>query len=393
MPELPKPLVLLQITPDLETGGVEQTTVDIARAVAAAGGRALVASRGGRLEAALATAGGELVRMPVHSKNPAVMALNVLRLARLIRREQVDLVHVRSRAPAFSAFAAARLSGVPLAATYHGVYSAKGPLKRWYNAIMTRGDLVIANSAWTRDHVVAEHGISADRVFAVPRGVDLGRFDPARVSGERVDALRKQWGLSRGERRTVFLLAGRLTRWKGQSLVVKAASELKSQGRKDFLVLLAGDDQGRAGYRGALEAEIAAAGLQDCVRLTGHCADMPAAYLLADAALAPSIRPEAFGRTAVEPQAMGRPVIASAHGATVETVADGETGRLVVPGDATAWAKAMEELIDAGPKAREAMGKAGRARVEALFSVEAMCRTTLELYARVLADGPARPRA
>lgn len=386
MSELPKPFTLLQVTPDLETGGVEQTTVDIARAVTAEGGRALVASRGGRLEAALAQAGGELVRAPVHSKNPVVILLNAFALARLIRKEKVDLVHVRSRAPAFSAFVAARLTGVPLAATYHGVYSARGPLKRWYNAVMTRGDLVIANSAWTRDHVIAEHGVSPERVVAVPRGVDLERFDPATVPTDRLDALRRTWNVPASERRTVFLLAGRLTRWKGQSLIVQAAALLKARGRNDFLILLAGDDQGRSGYRAELQAEIAASGLEDRVRLTGHCADMPAAYLLADVALAPSVRPEAFGRTAVEPQAMGRPVIAAAHGATVETVVDGETGRLVAPGDASAWADAIGSFAEADAETRAAMGRAGRARVEALFSVQAMCRTTLDLYARTLAD-------
>jgi Glycosyltransferase Family 4 len=152
---LPADFTLLQVIPELETGGAELTAVDVSRAVVKAGGRSLIASRGGRMAARLAAEGGRLIEMPVHSKNPLTMAANTARLAALIRREGVSLVHARSRAPAFAALAAARVTATPFVATYHGVYKAKSPLKRWYNAIMTRGDLVIANSDYTRDHIRA----------------------------------------------------------------------------------------------------------------------------------------------------------------------------------------------------------------------------------------------
>jgi glycosyltransferase involved in cell wall biosynthesis len=384
VPDLPADFTLLQVTPELETGGAEQTTIDVAHAVVAQGGKALVATKGGRMAARLEADGGRLAQMPAQSKNPLVMLGNAARLIDLIRREKVSLVHARSRAPAFSALWAAHATKVPFVATYHGVYNAKSNLKRWYNAVMTRGDLVIANSEYTRQHVIREHGVAPEKVVAIPRGVDLSRFEPGVVGADRVEALRKAWGVAPGERRLKVLLAGRLTRWKGQALMIEAMTLLKARGQDRVLLLLAGDDQGRKSYRAELTTAIAAAGLEDAVRLVGHCDDMPAAYLLADIAIAPSLEPEAFGRTAVEPQVMGRPAMASDHGATRETVAPGETGWLVKPGDAAAWADALFEAYEFGAAKRQTMGQAARARARRLYSVDAMCEATLKVYARVL---------
>ncbi|MEH0195525.1 glycosyltransferase family 4 protein [Caulobacter sp. CCNWLY153] len=382
---LPDEFTLLQVTPELETGGAEQTTIDVAHGVVAQGGKALVATRGGRMAARLEADGGRLAQMPAQSKNPLIMLGNAARLIDLIRREKVTLVHARSRAPAFSALWAAHATRTPFVATYHGVYNAKSSLKRWYNAVMTKGDLVIANSEYTRAHVIAEHGIHPDKVVAIPRGVDLTRFEPGFVSADRIEALRKAWGVAPDERRLKVLLAGRLTRWKGQGLAIQAVARLKALSDTRVLLLLAGDDQGRKGYRAELEHMIAQAGLQDSVKLVGHCDDMPAAYLLADLAIAPSLEPEAFGRTAVEPQVMGRPVIAADHGATRETVVPGETGWLAAPGDAEAWAQALNDACEAGAAGRQAMGMAARARARRLYSVDAMVEATLKVYARVMA--------
>lgn len=384
MIRLPPDFTLLQVTPALDTGGVEQTTLDIAAAVKRAGGRALVATSGGRLEGALAAVGGELIRLPVQSKNPVAMLSNVSKLKQVIGEARVSIVHVRSRAPAFAALWAARETRTPLVATYHGVYNARTAPKRWYNAVMTRGDLVIANSDYTRAHVLAQHEVDPAKVIAIPRGIDLARFDPAAVSPERLAAIRAAWGLAEGDARTVILCAARLTRWKGQGLLVEAVQRLKARGQSDFVVILAGDDQGREAYRAQLETAIGAAGLEDQVRLVGHCEDMPAAYLAADIAVAPSLEPEAFGRTAVEPQAMGRPVVAAAHGAALETVVDGETGWLAAPGDSTAWADALAAAIASGPNKRARMGRQGRARAHEFYSVETMAEATLAAYLGLL---------
>lgn len=381
---LPTDFTLLQVIPELETGGAEQTTLDVARAVIRAGGRALVASRGGRMAARLAVDGAELITLPAQSKNPVVMLANTNRLIEVIRREKVSLVHARSRAPAFSALQAARATDTPFVATYHGVYNARSAVKRWYNGVMTRGDVVIANSEFTRQHVISEHHMAPDKVVAIPRGVDLSVFEPASVPADRVAALAERWGIAADDARVRLLLAGRLTRWKGQVLLIEAVARVKAAGGPIPLVLLVGDDQGRADYRAELEALIARHDLEGSVRLVGHCDDMPAAYLLADIACAPSLDPEAFGRTAVEPQIMGRPVLAADHGAARETVVDGETGWLVKPGDIDAWARAVGHALTLAPAARDAMGHVAARRARRLYSVDAMCEATLGVYARVL---------
>ncbi len=384
MSTLPPHFTLLQVVPELETGGAEQTTLDIARAVVRAGGRALVASRGGRMAARLEASGAILIPLPMQSKNPLTIVRNGVRLTNLVRREKVSLIHARSRAPAISALMASRATGVPFLATYHGVYAAKGSLKRWYNSVMTRGPLTIANSAYTRERIIAEHGLAPDTVVAINRGVDLDWFDPAKVTPQRIGALRERWGIDPADERVKFVLAGRLTRWKGQRLIVDAAARLKMNGGPAPLILLVGDDQGRNDYRAELETAIGAAGLEESVRLVGHCDDMPAAYLIADYALTPSLLPEPFGRTAVEPQAMGRPVLAADQGAARETVADGETGWLITPGSETAWAAALAKAIALSPAKRAKMGEAAATRARQLYSVDAMCEATLNLYARIV---------
>jgi glycosyltransferase involved in cell wall biosynthesis len=381
---LPSDFTLLQVVPELETGGAEQTTIDVAHAVVRAGGKALVATRGGRMTARLESDGARLKQMPVHTKNPMVMLGNAARLVDLIRKEKVSIVHARSRAPAFSALWAAKSTNTPFVATYHGVYNAKSSLKRWYNAVMTRGDLVIANSDYTRDHVLAEHGVDPARIVTIPRGVDLHRFNPEWVQPARVEALRKAWDVDHLDRRTKFVLAGRFTRIKGHLLIVEAAAQLKAQGRDDFLILFVGDDRGNADYRQEVEAAIVKAGLGEQVRIVGHCDDMPAAYLVGDVAMLPTTKPEAFGRTAVEPQVMRRPVLASDHGGVTETVAPGDTGWLVKSGDAAAWAAAMARAIDLGPGKLSAMGLVAANRARQLYSVDAMCDATLAAYGRIL---------
>ena len=380
---LPPDFTLLQVIPELETGGAEQSTIDVAQAVVRAGGTALVATRGGRMTARLKADGGRLAQMPVQTKNPLVMLGNAARLVALIRQEKVSLVHARSRAPAFAALWAAHATNTPFVATYHGVYKAQSGLKRWYNAVMTRGDLVIANSDYTRDHVLAEHHIDPVRMVTIPRGVDFSRFDPGLVAPARVEALRQAWGAPQ-DGRTKILLAGRLTRIKGHLMIVEAARRLAEAGRRDFLILFAGDDQGRSGYAAELQGAIDAAGLSAAVKIVGHCDDMPAAYLLADFAILPTSVPESFGRAAVEPQVMGRPVIASDHGGVTETVLDGKTGWLAPVTDVDAWAAALAKAIDLGPGKRTEMGELGRKRARQLYSVDAMCAATLSAYERVL---------
>jgi glycosyltransferase involved in cell wall biosynthesis len=375
---------VLQVVPALDAGGVERTAVDVARAVAQAGGRSLVVSAGGRLERELEAAGVEALRLPLDTRSPADLLHNAQALRRLIIRERIDVVHARSRLPAWAALWAARRTGAAFVTTYAGIYNARSRLKRAYNGVMARGDVVIANSEFTRAHLLAQHGADTARVVAIPRGLDLARFDPAAVSAERVSKARAAFGRLQNDPRTVLLLAGRLTRWKGQALAIEALARAVGRGG-DLGLVLVGDDQGRTAYREELTAAAARLGVADRVRLVGHWDDMPAAYLACDAALAPSLEPEAFGRTAVEPQAMGRPVLAADHGGARETVQDGVTGLRATPGDLDAWTEALLTAARWSPAERAAMGEAGRAWVRPRFSVQAMTAATLQVYAGLLA--------
>ena len=360
---------------------MERVTLDTALAVVAAGGRSLVASAGGSMEAALREGGAEAVRLPVHSRSPATMAANAARLRRLIAAEGVSLLHVRSRAPAFSALAAARAAGIPAVATYHGIYQGGSPWKRWYNGVMTRGDLVIANSRFTRDHILAEHGLDPSRIAIAPEGIDTAAFDPAHVTPARIAAVRAAWGLAATERRPILLLAARLTGWKGQGLMIEALRHLPAPGRP--LLILAGREQ-KAGVAQALRAAASRAGVAADVRLAGPAADMPAALTLADLVVAPSTLPESFGRAVVEAAAMERPVLASPLGGPAETIVPGETGWLVPAGDPLAWTEAIRAALALPPEARARMGRAARSRAMAHYSLAAMVAATFEVYRRVL---------
>lgn len=381
---------VLQVVPALDAGGAERTTVEIAFAIVQAGGRALVASRGGRLEGEIIESGGKVFHMPAHSKNPLTIAANRGRLIKLIRGERVDIVHVRSRAPAWSALWAARAAKVPLVATYHGAYEAKSALKRLYNSAMVRADLVIANSAFTASAIRAQYEVDASRLIVIPRGADLQRFDPASVSGQRVAAIAQNWGVNPEEGALRLLLPARLTPWKGHDTAIEAISRLAGGARgggtgqrRKLQLIFAGDAQGRDDFASGLRRDIETRGVRDLIQLVGHCTDMAAAYAWSDAVLAPSTRPEAFGRVAAEAGAMGKPVIASDHGGAREVVVDGETGFLTPPGDVAALADAIEAIAVMTPPSRHAMGTRARERIASAFSIEAMQCATLDAYGRV----------
>jgi glycosyltransferase involved in cell wall biosynthesis len=377
---------ILQIIPQLDAGGAELSVVEVAGAVARAGGRCIVLAEPGRLAATIEAAGGEVHPFPAATKNPLHILANAGGIARIAGREGVDLIHARSRAPAWSALLATRRIGVPFVTTYHGAYSETNAAKRLYNSVMARGDAVIANSMYTAALIACRYGTPAGRMEVIHRGVDPAAFDPAAIAPERVAALREKWGLAPGRR--VILQAARLTRWKGQGVLIDAAARLQTQGRlHDAAVVLAGDAQGRDGYVAELRSQIARHGLQAQVHIVGHVEDMAAAYLAAHVTVVASTEPEAFGRTAIEAAAVGCPVIATDIGAPPETVLAGDrghTGWLVPPGDAEALAERLAEALSLAPATRTAMGVRARQHVLANFSVTSMQRSTLGVYDRLL---------
>lgn len=380
------PPTVLQILPALGgSGGVERGTVEIAGAISQAGGRALVASEGGLLVHDLTRVDAEHFTLPVASKNPVVMYRNISRLVELIKRERVDIVHVRSRAPAWSAYLACQRTKVPLVTTFHGTYAISNWLKRKYNSVMTYGERMIAISTFIGGHVRRHYGVPVDRIRVIHRGVDIDKFDPEKVSAERVIKLANDWRLPDGV--PIIMLPGRLTRWKGQLVLIDAIAAL---GRTDIRCLLVGSDQGREDYRRELEKKIMSHSLEEVVRIVDHCDDMPAAYKLTDLVISASTDPEAFGRVVCEGQAMGRPVIASDHGGSRETILPGVTGWLTPTGDSVALASAIETALKLDHAARTKLALIAIDHIRTNFSKTQMCDKTLDVYNEVLA---ARGRA
>ena len=369
---------ILQVIPELDAGGAERTTIEVAQAIVAEGGRALVASRGGRLEDELEAAGGELVRLDMKTKNPISIWRNAGRLAEIIRRESIDIIHARSRAPAWSAKWAAQRTGAAFVTTYHGAYSAQSRLKHMYNAVMSQGVKVIANSEFIAAHVRDEHGVSEDHLRVIPRGVDLAVFDPATLDPDRVAALRAAWGAgdAPGDEKRLILLPARLTRWKGQAFFIEVLAGFEAKAKCRLVCL--GDAQGRDAY----EAELAALAeaVDVSLALPGHARDMASAYGAANVVVCPSLEPEAFGRTAAEAQAMGAPVIASDHGGAREVVAPGQTGWLAAPGDVAAWRRALWEAMALNEEERRHLAAAARARIIERFSTQSLQAATLRVY-------------
>ncbi len=379
MAPLPPGTAVLQVLPRLDAGGVERGTVEMAQAVAAAGGRALVASAGGRLVPAIERAGGRHVTLPLASKNPFRIWRNAARLAALIRAEGVAIVHARSRAPAWSAWLAARRTGARFVTTYHGIYTETLPGKRRYNAVMARGERVIAISQHVAVVLMGRHRINPARIRTIPRGVDPALFDPDAVSGARVARLAQAWRLPDGA--PTVMLPARLTRWKGAAVLIEAVSRME---RRDVCCVLVG--AGRPKYVKELEARAAALGVADRLRFAGQCDDMPAAMMLADVVVSASVEPEGFGRTVIEAQAMGRPVVATDHGGAAETVEHLVTGWRVPPGDPAALAAALDHALQLAPEHRQALGERARAAVCERYTTAAMQAATLDVYREVLSS-------
>lgn len=372
-------IAVLQVLPSLVTGGVERGTIEMTQAIADAGWTALVASAGGRLVPVVERAGGRHIALPLASRNPFGVWRNAQRLAGLVRAEQVAIVHARSRAPAWSASLACKRTGAHFVTTYHGTYNEDLPFKRRYNSVMAHGERVIAASRFIADLIHRQHDTDPSRIRIIPRGVDPAVFDPDAVAGHRVARLALEWRLPHGA--SVVLLPGRLTSWKGQTVLIEALARLSG---RNVCCVLVGSDQGRRRYSAGLIRQAEALGVADRVRLVGECQDMPAALLLADVVVHASTQPEAFGRVVIEAQAMRRPVVASDLGAPIETVEHGVTGWRTPPGDAGALAAAIEMALALPPKERQALGCRARAAVLRGYTVGAMQAATLGVYRELM---------
>ena len=376
---------ILQVVPELETGGAEITTMEMAEAIVQAGGRALVASEGGALESRIEAAGGEIVHVPVASKNPFTLWRNVGRLAKLMQDENVDLIHGRSRAPCWSALFAAKHTDRPYVTTFHSTVHDTPRAKVLYNSSLVRGQISIANSHYTAARIEAVYPWVKTRLRVVPRGCDERALAPENFSSAKRLAKRAEWGVD--EDAFIIICPARVTDLKGQHVLLEAMGLLKTQ-RQPHLICV-GSAQGRDDYVAALKAQANDLGLASRVVFTGLESNMPAAYAAADLAIVPTIRPEPFGRTIIEAQAACLPVIGSDAGGYRETIIanapeDGGTGWLAEMGNAAALAAQIDAALTMPEAALLKLGENGRANVLAHYTREAMCNRTLNVYRELL---------
>lgn len=378
----PSRLTVMQLLPELNSGGVERGTLEMGRFLVQHGHRSLVVSGGGRMVDQLEREGSRHVKKNIGAKSPAAL-LHVWPLRRLMKSEGVSVLHLRSRMPAWVGYVAWKTlpkhNRPLLVTTFHGFYSVNA-----YSAIMAKGEGVIAVSKSIERHISENYDRSSN-VRLIFRGVDAEVFSPEKVSAERVNKLVHNWQIDRA--RPLLMLPGRLTRLKGQELFLESLRFVTST---NFQAVLVGDTLDNPGYTAELNEYISRHMLAEKVRLVGYCNDMPAAFLLADIVLSTSsLEPEAFGRTTVEAMAMGKPVIATAHGGSLETVIHQENGWLVQPSDAKALAKAIDEALALDRQQLAQFGENGRRRVLELFTAQAMCEQTLSFYQELRLQRPA----
>ncbi|BHH83242.1 glycosyltransferase family 4 protein [Desulforhopalus sp. 52FAK] len=372
-----KTLSVMQLLPELNSGGVERGTLEMGRHLVEKSHNSIVVSGGGRLVEQLEAEGSLHITKHIGSKTPLALT-HIWPMRRLFKKYNLDILHLRSRMPAWVGYIAwlslPKAKRPLLITTFHGFYSVNA-----YSAIMTKGDGVIAVSESIKKHISDNYQREHD-VRLIFRGVEIDSFTPEKVAAERIEKLRSSWGVS--SIKPVIMLPGRLTRLKGQEVFLRSLILVKNS---NYQAVLVGDTEDNPGYTGELREIINSNGLQDYVKLVGHCSDMPAAFMVADIVLSTSsLEPEAFGRTTVEAMAMGRPVIVTGHGGSLETVIPGENGWIVTPSDTTELARAIDEALASSPEKLAEIGLNNQRRVMEKFTASAMCEQTLSFYQELL---------
>ncbi|MBR5599395.1 MAG: glycosyltransferase family 4 protein, partial [Alphaproteobacteria bacterium] len=315
--------VVLQVLPELNQGGVELGTIQIAEALSQKGFKNFVTSCGGRMEYQLDKLNVKHIKLPLKTKNPIKILRNARTLAKIIKEEGINIVHARSRAPAWSAYLAAKKTGATFLTTFHGTYGL-GPMgiKKIYNRVMTLGKKVIVISSHIKNHVMTHYNVKEENLVFIHRCVDVEKFNPDNVTNERQKTMVETHHIPTDKK--IILLIGRLTRWKGQELLIEALAKIKS--RQDFHCIFTGDDQGRTEYTSSLYQQIEANDMQDKFTFIRHTDDVPALMKVSDIVVSASIEPEAFGRIAAEGEAMKKIVIASNIGGSLDNLKDRVTG-------------------------------------------------------------------
>ena len=378
IPEVDKKLIVLQVLPHLDSGGLVSGAIEVSKAIEDCGGKSIVATSGGYRYAELERTGSKIEILPVDSKNIFTIYFNIKRLVKIIKNNNVSIIHARSRAPAWSCLWASRKLNIPLITTYHGTYGDENFIKRKYNKVMVSGFKTIAISDFISGHIRNIYGDMVN-IKVIPRGVEINTFSPKAVTAERMINLSKLFKLN--DTQSVVLVPGRLTSWKGHKYAIKALSIMKN---KNVKMIMVGDLQKRDSYKKQLLKLARSLGVDDRLSIVGHLRDMPAIMMLSDAVISCSEKPEAFGRIILEAQAMGRPVIAFNHGGAIELVKNNENGLLVDKGDVDGLAQCLLEVISMNIKQRKELTIRSIKNVSNLYLTSQMCQKYIELYKEVL---------
>ena len=376
---------VLQVIPKLGFGGAETGCYDLAHYLYEQDCKSYIATSGGELLKYVDKKKVKIIKLPVHSKNPILILLNSIILTLIILFLNINIVHARSRAPAWSCLIATKLTFRKLVTTFHGTYNFSSNFKKFYNSVMVKSDLLIAGSNFIFSHInenYLKHLNSKKKFLVIFRGINTEYFDQENLKKNSVSKLKTLWQIEDNSK--VILLPGRLTSWKGQELFIEAINKFKKLNADvDFTAVILGNDQGRTVYKKKLERLVEQYNLTNDFRFIGKCEYMPAAYMLADIVISSSIEPEAFGRVSVEAQSMKKPIIASNIGGSNETIIDNKTGILFESGNAESLSKKINEIINLDTLTMELMGKEGRKNVINRFNIEKMCLNTYSEYKKL----------
>ena len=376
---------ILQIIPNMEIGGAERTVLEITNFIKDTKFSSLVLTSGGKLIGELQRENIEVIKLKIDKKNPYSIIKNFFLFVKIFKEKKISLVHVRSRAPAWSAIFAAKKVGIPVLTTWHGHVSNSSFIKKIYNSIMLKGDAIIANSAYTARRISKIYNIDLNKIDIVSRGVNVESFERSKFSNTEINNIKKMWFVDNNK--IIILFPARLTRWKGHLVTIEAINLLKKEKFFDQVIFLfAGEKVGAENYIKKLNSMIIKFKLQEKIKLIERIENMPLAYHASDIVLSPSIEPEPFGRIPIEAQAAGKTIIASNHGAVEETIKNNDnfTGFKVKPNDPLALSIAIKQSIIMDKKDLEKMHNRAILNVKNNFSLENMCKKTLEVYKRLL---------
>jgi glycosyltransferase involved in cell wall biosynthesis len=379
-------LKVLQVIPKLGYGGAETGCYDIAHYLPENDCGSFIVTSGGELLKFIDKKKVKIIKLPVHSKNPLIIFINFLALVAIILVKNISIVHARSRAPAWSCLLAAKITGRKFVTTFHGTYNFNNKIKKFYNSVMVRSDLIIAGSNFIFSHIkdnYTKYLNAKKKLLVIFRGINVDYFDPTTKLDSDEKKLLKKWQIEKDKK--IILLPGRLTGWKGQEVFIEAINLVNIElGYEAFYAIILGSDQGRDLYKKKLIRITEQHRLNNQVKFIDHCNDMALAYKVSDIVISASIEPEAFGRVAVEAQSMEKPIIASDIGGSNETIIDEKTGFLFESNNAKSLSKKILKVLSMDETLLQSIGKEGRKNIIQKFNVEKMCFSTYSEYKRIL---------